>query len=511
MSRGGTTGVTHAPVGGSGAAPAPAVAPDAAVAPRRTVRRDEVLGLTAATIAAFAVATIFLARREFWLDESFSYLVTRRSWADLAAFSVRSDGELNMALYYAALKPFADVDAAGWWLRLPSLIPVALTTPVVWLLADRVDGRRFVRVAAVAVFLSHVLVVDQAFEARAYGLLMLLTSGLTLLLVIGLSGSRAASVAYAVLLVLGIALHLLVVFLAVSHLVAVVVVSRGTLGHRLTRALRFTGPGLVAAALAFVVVFRHQGNREHDDPVGLRTIGSAIYGVTGRAGPLTILVLAAIAAGVVAIARDRREPGLGWVLVLTAAVTPLLELVASLQRPVFGARYLVHLVPVICCLVAIGLAWVFHERRWRVASLAVLVVLGLAGQAWLYRAPDLETPDSASAFILERAGPGDVIAFNSPNAQMPFQHHLDDVGVTGPLQVDLVTDPAVPTEMVAREPLAAAVAALDPGASAWILEDRADARRSAQMDQELGAGALTLAERVAFGEIVVERWQRGSP
>ena len=482
---------------------------DVRAARRSPPTRPELLGLAAATIAAFAVAVVFLGRREFWLDESFSYTVARQSWGELARFSFDRDGELNMALYYAVLKPFADTGASAWWLRLPSVLPIMATVPLVWLIADRIDGRRFVRVAAVALALTQPLLMSYAFETRAYGLLTLLTVGLTLLLVITLDGSRTAGVAYAVLLVVGVTLHLLVVVVAVAQLVAVLVVTDGPATRRLGRAVALTGPGLLAAGIAGFALVRFQGNLEHDDPVSLRSIASAVYAATGRAGPLTFLVLAAAAAGIVAVARGRGQPRTGWVVVLTVAIPPVLQLVAAIQRPVFSARYLVHLVPLLCCLVAVGLATVFAHRRARVAALATFVVLGVVGQAVIYRSPSDEIPDTASRFVVARTAPGDVIAFNSPNAQLPFRHHLDESGATGPRQVDQVTDPDFPSRMTELEPLPDALDGLDPGATVWVMEDRPSADRTDDLEDQLRGAGYAPVDRATFGEIVVQQWRRG--
>jgi hypothetical protein len=240
-----------------------------------------------------------------------------------------------MALYFLVLKPIADVTAASWLLRLPSTVAVILTVPLVWLVADRIDGRRFVRVAATVLVLSQALVVQFAFEARAYGLLMLLTVGLTYLLLRALAGSVAAGVAYAVLLPIGVVLHVLVAPVALAQFAAVAVVTTGPWVRRLVRALLLAGPGLLAAALLGLLVVRFQGNLERTPDLSPFAFASSVHAVTGRAGPLTLLFVAALVLGVVGVARSTPRPQLGWVLVLTVAVPPLLQLAASVSRPVF--------------------------------------------------------------------------------------------------------------------------------------------------------------------------------
>jgi len=473
--------------------------------------RNETVGLVLATVASFAVATVLMRDREFWLDESFSYLAAQLSIGDLASFALDRSGELNMALYYLALKPFAAVSTEPLWLRLPSLIPTVATVVFVWLIADRVSGRRFVRVTAVLVFLAHPLVVDYAFEARAYGMLFAATSGLTLLLLLALDGSRAARWAYVVLLPLLVALHLLIVFVIIAHTAAIALANPGSWRQRAGRTLSLTSPGLVVAAVAGLTVFRHQGTLVNNEGLTPWSFGSAVYAVTGRAGPLTFLVLAAIAVAAVTIvgARDRRP--LAMVLLVTSVVPPVLALAASIQRPVFTPRYLSNLVPLLACLVAIGIAAAFADRRWRVAAVAVVVALGFVGQAFIYRDPSHETPGAASAFILERSQAGDIIVFNSPFAQLPHQYLLDATGASGPTQAGFIADPRMPTSLIEVAPLEPLVAALPAGASVWVVENRPTPDGTAELTADLAIdGGLERVSRTEFGAVAVERWTNPS-
>jgi mannosyltransferase len=468
-----------------------------------------VLTLAAATAAAFAVAALAMSRKEFWLDESFSYAVARLSWGDLSRFTFDRQGELNMSLYYAVLKPFADTGASAWWLRLPSVVAVVATTPLVWLIADRVDGRRFVRVASVAIFLTQALVMAYAFEARAYGLLMLTTVALTALVLLALDGSRWAAVGYVVLGVVAIPLHLLIVAVVAAQLVAIVSVTDGRLLRRVGRGLVLTGPALLAAAVAGAALVRFQGNLRNEDPITPWSVAASVYAATGRAGPLTLVFVVAIGFAAVAIARSADRRRLGWIVLLSAAVPPVLQLlVALLDRPVFAARYLVHLVPLVSILAAIGVASMFRERRMRVTALATFLVLGAIGQAIVYRAPSDEIPDSASDFILLRSDSRDLIAFNTPNAQLPFRHQVDARGSGGPRQVDVVPDPTFPSEMTDLGPLADAVDGVDADASVWILVDRSDPDRADELEATLVDAGFEEVDQTAFDGIVVQRWAR---
>jgi hypothetical protein len=231
--------------------------------------------------------------------------------------------------------------------------------------------------------------------------------------------------------------------------------------------------------------------------------------VTGRAGPLSLVVLAAVAVAAVAIIRDRRARPAALVLLVTATGPVALALVASISRPVFSPRYLAEVVPLVACLVAIGIAAATGDPRRRAAVVALVVVLGLTGQAFLYRDPSYETPDAATALVLDRARAGDAVVFNNPFAQMPYQRYLDDTGRIGPVQADLVTDARFPTRVEPAAPLGPQLAALPPDGSVWVVENRADPDRGAALRARLeGEGGLRLDQRTELGEVAVERWTR---
>ncbi len=476
---------------------------------REPPTRAETIGLTLASASVFAFAAWMMRRREVWLDEAFSYTAANLPFGQLVSFAIDPRGELNMALYYVVLGPFAAISASGWWLRLPSLIATVATVGFVWLIADRVSGQRFVRVAAVLLLISHPLTIDYAFEARAYGMLFAATTGLTLLLLVALDGSRRARWAYTVLLPLLITLHFLVIFVIAAHAVAIVVTTPGSWRRRLGRTAALTGPGLVVAAIASVAVFHNQGTLANNESLSPWSFGSAVYAVTGRAGPLTFLVIAALVAAGLAITRSRSTRPAGMILLITAAVPAALSLLASIQRPIFTPRYLVNLVPILACVAAIGIAAAIADRRWRHVALATMVTLGLVGQGFILWAPSHETPDTASAFVVDHARPGDVVVFDNPFAQMPYQRYLDATGEAGPVQADLLTDPAFPTRYTRGPELGPLVEDLPPGGSVWIIENRSGPARTAVLRAELaGTGGLHVAERTDFDAVSVERWTR---
>jgi hypothetical protein len=478
---------------------------DERVEPRRDVSRNEVGGLAAATVLAFGLAWIFLAGRDFWLDESFSYAAARLGLGDLWHFSVDRAGELNMVLYYLLIRPLATPGTPDLVLRLPSLLAAVATVPVVWALTRRVWPGTFARSAAVLIFVTQPLVVDFAFETRSYALLMFAVAGLTLLLVHALAGSRRATIAYVVLLPFTIGLHFVALPVMVAHALAVVATTDGSLVARGLRALKFTGLGLAVAAIT-LLVFRTQATLDNRESIGLSDIAATAYNLTGRAGPLSLLFLAALAAGAWFVWSHRADNPAGVVLVLTIVAPAVLALLLSLSQPMIWARYLLHLVPLLCCLAAVGIASIVEQQRWRIATVAVFVGLGLVGQAVVYVQPDRESPDEASTYIADRAATLDQIVFDSPNGGLAYRHYLERTGRDGPTPVGIVPDPTNPLQTVELLPLGESVDDLDPSASVWVVENRGSAKGKRAIERTLRDAGLEPTDEAGFEDVTVIRW-----
>ena len=372
--------------------------------PERDVDRTEMVALLDVTVIVFGVAAIFLWHRQLWTDESYSWAVSRTSLSQFQHFLFSPHGELDMALDYVLIRPFVSNHFSDLWMRIPSLVAMAATVPVVWLLADRLTRSRFVRVAAVVIFLTQPLVVDYAFEARSYGLLVLGLTAATLLLVMALDGSRTATVGYALALPMLITIHFLGLFVVAAQALAVFVVTPGGLPTRLGRTLRLCGLGIVVS-IGSSFIFVRQSTLSNSQPVSLSILIHTAYDITGRAGPLSILFVAATLAGFVFLFNRRHEQPGGLVVILTAVVPVVLALVLSVSRPMIMARYQLDIVPLLCISAVVGIHWAVRDRRWRLATLAVFALLGLVGQAFIYSSPNREAPDSVSAYVLAHAGP----------------------------------------------------------------------------------------------------------
>jgi hypothetical protein len=477
------------------------------------ISRNEVLLLAVATLGVVVLGIVLLGNRQFWADESFTYRASQLPVGDLWRWATSAAGELNMVLYYALVGPLSRAHSSDLVMRLPSVAATIATVPLVWLIADRLGRSRFVRVAAVLLFLTQPLVVDFAFETRAYAILTVSVAGLTLLLMVALAGSRRCAVAYALLLPLIIGLQFVGIFVLIAHGLAILVFVPGSVFDRVWRAVRLTGLG-AAVALAALVVFGTQDTLERRKPFEVSTIVRTTYNLTGRAGPLSIVIAVALVAGLLALWKRRREGPDGAIVALTMLVPLALAMVLSVSRPMFTAHYLLDVVPIIACISALGLAALTGDRRHRIGLLALVVVFGLLGQAAIFRTPDREQPDSATRVVLREAGPEDQIAFESAAAIRTYEHYLDSRRLIGPAvvgQPQTVGRGVEPDDLMPEsslDQLTASVSELPAGSSLWLVVSRADTERLDAIERALSQAGLHRSDSWSSSRVGLQRWQR---
>jgi hypothetical protein len=471
--------------------------------------RRELLALGGATVVVFGVAAIFLGHRQLWIDESFSWEVSRLSLGGWLRFSFSPHGELNMALDNLLLRPFDSSHLSDLWMRVPSLVAMVATVPLVWLVADRLSHSRFVRVTAVAIFITQAGIVDFAFEARSYAPLVFGVTGVTLLLLMALEGSRRAGIAYVLTLPLLVGLHFLALYVIAAHVLALLVITPGRLGRRIGETLRYTGLGLVVG-LGSLFVFARQGNREDAAPVTMSLIVHTAYDLTGRAGPLSLLFGVAAIAGVALLVHRRQTQPEGLIVVATIVVPVGLAVLASASRPMVGENYQLYVVPLLCCSAAIGIGAVVRDRRLRIVTVAAFVVLGLVGQALVYRSPSREEPDTVAAFVLAHRGPDDVVAFSAPTVEIPYHRYIVDGDRTSPPEVGAVARPGSPDQTVTETSIARATASLAPGASIWLVVRRPAGPDGSVVGTKLAGHGLEVVASAHSQRMLVQQWRRRS-
>lgn len=316
-------------------------------------------------------------------------------------------------LYYVLAWVWTQFTGTGeFGLRSLSALAGVATVPVAYLLGAELRGRR-AGIAAALLVASNPMLVWYSQEARAYALLVLLTTVSALYFVRTLERGRRRDVtAWGIASALALATHYFAVF-------PVAIEALWLLRRRGKGALRglsiVAGAGLILAPLAL-----HQMAQGHVEWIGEHSLGHRVWeaAVTFSAGetgdvigrpehilpgvvPLVAIALALLLLVARGRAADRRAGG--WMLAIAAATigVPLFMGVAIPGQDYFLARNLLPaLVPL---LVAVAVATTMNGARRRGAALlAVLAAYSVGFCVLVSASPALQRPDWRS--VADRLG-----------------------------------------------------------------------------------------------------------
>jgi mannosyltransferase len=350
---------------------------------------------------------LLLPGHGLWFDELFTAEVGRRPLGEILSAIAEGRGTASYlagvppsynAPYYVVVHLWMSLPGLGGdtSLRVLSLLAVAgglaLVTRAVARLTSRATG-----VIAGLVLATSPLLLEQAVEARSYGLAILATGGAALGLVRWLQEPPRGLVLFA-LAGTGMGLAHWYAVTTLAALVVAAVVLRGR------RALPVVAVGaaavLPAALMVGVNLLNGTGarNAEHLHDTGGRMFGLAVEAWAAASTPLLFLTVGLVVVGGVR-ARGLRVIGLSWVLV------PLLLLVAAeLIRPVYLPRYLLTGLLGLGILAAAGAMALPRAARAPVAALLVACSLLAAGPLF-DRGPRERSDDVVRELAqLQRAG-----------------------------------------------------------------------------------------------------------
>jgi len=206
-----------------------------------------------------------------------------------------------------------------------------------------------------------------------------------------------------------------------------------------------------------------------------------------------------VSAGLASIASriPQRAQSLRWALALLAwlALPSLLLFLVSLRLPLFQPRYVLWSAPALYLLLAMGLAHLLTQRPlagWLTVGAASMVALSGVAAQWLHPIrPDLR---GAIACLLQRAQPGDAIAFQIPYARHSFAYYAAQMGYAS-AEFRLIEAPYTNRGMSYDE-LAAIMSALTSEAQrVWLFETEAAMWDSRRMVRHWFDASLALVER----------------
>jgi mannosyltransferase len=391
-------------------------------------------------LVAVLGTVLLLPGHGLWFDELFTAEVARRPLGEILAAIASGQGTTSYladvppsynAPYYLVTHAWVSVPGLGGdtSLRVLSLAATAGGLALVTRAGSRLAGRP-AGVLAGVVLACAPLLLEQAVEARSYGLVVLATGGALLGLVRWLQEPPRG------LLLFGLA----GAGMGLMHWYAVTVLAAFVVAALLLRGLRAV-PVAVAGTLAVLPVAGLIGvnllngtgarNAEHLADTGGTLANHAVEAWAGGRTPLLYLTVGLAVLGAVRAA-GVRVVAAAWLLV------PLFLLLgAELVRPVYLPRYLLAGLLGLGVLAAAGALTVPRAARAPVAGL--LVACSLLASAPLADREPRERSDDVVRFVAERHRPGEPVVAADQRSALGLDHYVRTLAAG--LRPDVVLPP----------------------------------------------------------------------
>lgn len=347
----------------------------------------------------------------FWLDEGFTAMFARMTWAQIFGFEGVYDSFSHPPLYYATTKLFGLVVpevAAG---RLVSVVAGTLTLPVLYALARRITTERIALAAAMILAVSP-LHLWYSREARMYTCTMLFVAlSYWALAEFYMAPAKKWAALYGVSVLLAMYYDYSAIYALVPQAaVLLVVVAR----HRREAKWLLAGLALaIAAYLPWIPQWLSAINvldtsREsylgvQPDKVAFHLLG--VGGVAERGfylGPMPLLwedwpflywlfALFAVTAGAVGMAVLARRHSFGTIMVLAMLATIPMAILTSLISPGLGTRTIIYALLGWAIVLAAAL-FVIGLPRWAhragIAGVVVVLLFSIASDVAIYTTAD---------------------------------------------------------------------------------------------------------------------------
>jgi mannosyltransferase len=429
-----------------GAATTDRVAPGVPAADTPGAPRWSPLELLPAALVVALGTVLLLPGHGLWFDELFTAEVARLPLREILAAITSGRGITGYladvppsynAPYYVVVHAWMSLPGLGGdtALRVFSLVStaggIALITRAVGRLAGRATG-----VLAGLVLACSPLLLEQAVEARSYGLAVLATGGAALGLTRWLQQAPR-----------GLALFGLAgAGMGLAHWYAVTVVAAFVVAALLLRGRRalpvvLTGGAAVLPAVLLVAMNLLNGtggrNAEHLNDTDGQLADLAVEAWAGGRTPLLYLTVGLAVLGALR-ARGVRVVGIAWVLV------PLvLLLAAELLRPVYLPRYLLAGLLGLGVLAAAGAMSV--PRLARIPVAVLLIGASLLASAPLTERGPRERSDDVVRALVDLHAPGEPIVAADMRSALGVDHYVRT------LAPDLRPDVVLPPDDAPRD------------------------------------------------------------
>lgn len=394
------------------------------------------LEIALVSIAGLITGIVYLSDKSFWLDESFSYALSRPSQATVWH---RFGSEINMALYHEVLHYWLLLGTSDFDVRLLSLVFAVATVPLLYLLVERLYERRAAMTASVLLVMSPFFVAF-AQQARAYALSLLFATAMTLLFADWVqTGSRAALLGYTAVAGASSYVHFFLAFVVVAHFVSLVFLARDERPQWRTQTIVLI---VIAASASPAAYLAHRQSALHP-PISAKPsifeLVKILKPLTGSSRLLAVLFLVAVLL-FAAYAWRRRGSGGTWsdALLLCWLVVPILGAwLISQDRSIWVAKYFIVSLPPLVVIATIGALRV--SWRWLSAAFLVLLVVLSGRLVWTYYGDHsgnvavtpypVENWRDLAGYLASHARPGDGLVVYAPYTRIPLDHYL--VGHSG--------------------------------------------------------------------------------
>lgn len=348
-------------------------ADSASTGPHPKIRRAMNLPMALSALGMF----VFLAGvwiRPLWLDELVTVSVLRRSFHDVWALSLNTDVALGP--YYILTYPWGLVSESPVWMRLLSVIAMAVAAGVLAVLGRRVADSR-IGLAAGLLFIAVPAVSRYAQEVRPYALATLAACLATYFWWRATETNRARFwISYSACLVLLGSLHAYALTLVLAHVLTTLVFPN------LRKRIATLSASIVAAG-ALLAPYLWLLNEKAAGP-GVRpptswAAAAAILDLMAGSGVLSVLFGALVVTGAVAAARETRYQkafvlGISWAL---SGPVVLIAMQAFADKTTMVPRYYLVFVPGLCLASGVGAAYLFS--LWRFSPIFVAIAIVFAG------------------------------------------------------------------------------------------------------------------------------------
>jgi mannosyltransferase len=426
-----------------------------------------------------------LGQQSLWFDEALSVSQAQGSIPQLVADLAKND--VHPPMYFSLLHFWLlGAGDAEYPLRLLSAGCATLAVAACYALGTRLDGHRTGLLVALGAA-SSPLLVYYGQETRMYALLALLSALAGYAFLRAADGEGRWWPAYALVqaAALWTQLYASLLFLALNTWYVGVILARiGPAGGRLHwsgwwkrlvpyRTWLVAQVGVIVLFLPWIPVawgkFQHYTSPGLGSSLGTVLRQTAVvfalgYAVTGAAAPawlpgrlagatlallLCLPLLLTLAAGVIAVARQRRSFLIVWLLLPVAAIT-----IASVGKRDFNARYLMEAAPAAFALSGAGMLWLWHSKVKIAGLLLALALLGANGLtvARIYADPAYARDDNrdAVALIAHDALPGAVVVLDASYMAPAFQYYARGRWPVSHLPAVLPADPSSVTADLAQ-------------------------------------------------------------